>query len=299
MRGSLRENVSLASLTWFRVGGSAQALFIPKDEADLALFLASTPHDIPVQILGVSSNTLIRDGGLPGVSIRLGPAFGQAVPVGKTCIKAGAACLDAVLARKAAKSGIAGLEFYSGIPGTIGGAIRMNAGCYDAETKDVLKEVVALDRRGRRQIMPLSELKYTYRKCGAPEELIFIEALFEGHEDLPGNIQERMKTISAKRASTQPIREKTGGSTFKNPDPRLSQGRRAWQLVEAVGGRGLEVGGAQMSNLHCNFMINTGSASAEDLETLGETIRRRVLEQENVKLEWEIKRIGLKGNEDG
>ena len=286
VRGSLRENVSLAPFTWLRVGGAAEALFMPKDEADLAHFLSSTPDDIPVQILGVASNTLVRDGGVKGVVIRLGPAFGLVSTDGLT-VTAGAAALDKSVAKKAASAGIAGLEFYAGVPGTIGGALRMNAGCYGAETKDVLVSVVALDRSGRRQVMGLDEMKYSYRHCGAPKGLFFTEAVFKGRANTPDAINSRMNEITAKRESSQPIREKTGGSTFKNPE-----GHSSWKLIDAAGCRGLKVGGAQMSEQHCNFMINADGATAADLESLGETVRSRVLETQGVTLEWEVRRIG-------
>lgn len=293
VRGRLRENVPLAPYTWFRVGGVAQILFMPADEADLALFLPQIPGDIPIQILGVASNTLIRDGGVPGITIRLGPAFAKVEFLNDHTIRAGSACLDAALAKKAAKAGIGGLEFYTGIPGTIGGALRMNAGCYGKETKDVLQKVVALDRRGRRQIMDVDELGYTYRHSTAPDELIFTEAIYQGYPEDSDIVLTRMADISEKREHSQPIRERTGGSTFKNPDPDKSKGRGAWQLVEAAGGRGLRVGRAQMSEKHCNFMINTGEASAKDLEMLGETIRAKVLASEKIELDWEIRRIGV------
>jgi len=294
VRGSLRENVPLAPYTWFRVGGAAQAFFMPKDEADLAMFLAQTPADIPVQVLGVASNTLVRDGGVPGVTVRLGPSFGKVEALEGSKIRAGAACLDSVLAKKCAQAGIGGLEFYAGIPGTIGGALRMNAGCYGTETKDVLVEAVALDRRGRRQIMPLEELGYTYRHCSAPLDLIFIQAVFKGVPEEQETVSARMAAITDAREKSQPIKEKTGGSTFKNPDPKQSDGRGAWQVIDAAGGRGFKVGGAQMSEKHCNFMINTGNATAEDLEVLGETIRAKVKASQNVDLNWEIRRLGLK-----
>ncbi len=291
VRGKLSENVPLAPYTWLRVGGMAEALFMPKDEADLAHFLSSAPPDIPITILGVASNTLVRDGGVKGVVVRLGPAFGK-VETNGLRVTAGAAALDNKVAKEAAKAGIAGLEFYAGIPGTIGGALRMNAGCYGSETKDVLKEVVALDRRGRRLVMPLKELGYSYRHSTASEDLIYVSAVFEGHADDPAAIQARMDEITAKREQSQPIREKTGGSTFKNPDKKQSNGRGAWQVIDAAGGRGLKVGGAMMSEQHCNFMINFDNASAEDLEKLGEKVRFMVNKTEGVELEWEIRRIG-------
>ncbi len=286
VRGSLRGDVPLAPFTWLRVGGAAEALFIPKDEADLAHFLSATPDDIPIQILGVASNTIIRDGGIKGVTIRLGPAFGQVSTDGLQ-VMAGAAALDKTVAKKAAAAGIAGLEFYAGVPGTIGGALRMNAGCYGAETKDILVSVVALDRTGRRQIMGLDEMGYSYRHCGASQDLIFTEAVFQGAADEPASITARMNEITAKREASQPIREKTGGSTFKNPE-----GHSSWKLIDAAGCRGLRVGGAQMSEQHCNFMINADNATAADLEKLGETVRARVLESQGVELNWEVRRIG-------
>ena len=293
VRGKISKDVSLAPYTWFRVGGPAEVLFMPKDEADLALFLSSTPDDIPIQVLGVASNTLVRDGGVPGVTIRLSPAFAKVVTNGMT-LNAGTAALDSKVAKSAAKAGIAGLEFFAGIPGTIGGALRMNAGCYGGETKDVLKQVVALDRTGRRQVMNLNELGYSYRHSSAPDELIYTEAVFEGTSDKSEAILERMAGITSRREESQPIREKTGGSTFKNPDPNQSGGRGAWQVIDAAGGRGFEVGGARMSRKHCNFMINTGDATAADIEDLGETIRQMVKDSENVDLEWEIRRIGVR-----
>lgn len=286
VRGSLRANVSLAPYTWLRVGGAADVLFMPKDEADLAHFLSSTPDDIPVQILGVASNTLVRDGGVKGVVIRLGPAFAK-VSTDGVSVSAGAAALDKTVAKKAAAAGVAGLEFYAGVPGTIGGALRMNAGCYGSETKDILKNVVALDRTGRRQVMDLDEMQYSYRHCGAPKDLFFTGAVFQGTADTPKAIQSRMDEITTKREASQPIREKTGGSTFKNPE-----GHSSWKLIDAAGCRGLRVGGAQMSEQHCNFMINNEDATAADLESLGETVRARVLQSQGVDLQWEIRRIG-------
>ena len=289
VRGSLRADVPLAPFTWLRVGGAAEAFFMPKDEADLAHFLSATPDEIPVQILGVASNTLVRDGGVKGVVIRLGPAFGNVSTDGLR-VTAGAAALDRTVAKKAATAGIAGLEFYAGVPGTIGGALRMNAGCYGSETKDILQSVVALDRTGRRQVMRLEDMQYSYRHCGAAKDLIFIEAVYEGTPDTPSAISARMDDITAKREGSQPIREKTGGSTFKNPE-----GHSSWKLIDKAGCRGMRVGGAQMSEQHCNFMINANNATAEDLEKLGETVKARVLETQGVDLHWEIRRIGETG----
>lgn len=292
VRGKLIENASLADITWLRVGGPAQVLFLPADAADLARFLAETPRDIEVRVLGAGSNTLVRDGGLPGVTVKLTPAFGKIEVLEGNRIRAGAAALDKAVAKAAAKAGIAGLEFYVGVPGTIGGALRMNAGCYGTETRDVLVEAVALDRQGRRIIAPLDELGYAYRHSDAPEDWIFIEALFEGREDDAQAVTTRMNEITARREASQPIREKTSGSTFKNPDPETSGGRSAWQLVDAAGWRGKPIGGARFSEQHCNFLINDGTATAADLETLGETVRAEVKAQFGVDLTWEVKRIG-------
>ena len=286
VRGSLKANVALAPYTWLRVGGPADIFFMPKDEADLALFLSSIDPDIPVTILGVASNTLVRDGGIEGVVVRLGPAFGTIKTVG-TRLTAGAAALDAKVAKAAANAGIAGLEFYAGVPGTIGGALRMNAGCYGSETKDVLVEAVAIDRRGRRIVMNLDDFGYTYRHSTAPDDLIFVSATFEGKSDDPNAIQSRMDAITERREESQPIRSKTGGSTFKNPE-----GHSAWKVIDAAGMRGFRVGGAQMSEQHCNFMINSAGATAADLEGLGEAVRDRVRETQGIDLEWEVRRMG-------
>ncbi|MBG36070.1 MAG: UDP-N-acetylenolpyruvoylglucosamine reductase [Oceanicaulis sp.] len=292
VRGKLIENASLADITWLRVGGPAQVLFLPADAADLARFLAETPRDIDVRVLGAGSNTLVRDGGLPGVTVKLTPAFGKVEALENNRIRAGAAALDKMVAKAAAKAGITGLEFYVGVPGAIGGALRMNAGCYGTETKDVLVEAVALDRTGRRIIAPVEELGYAYRHSDAPEDWIFIEAVFEGQADDPEAVTERMNAITERREASQPIREKTSGSTFKNPDPETSGGRSAWQLVDAAGWRGKPIGGARFSEQHCNFLINDGTATASDLETLGETVRAEVKDKFGVQLHWEVKRIG-------
>ncbi len=292
VRGKLIENASLSDITWLRVGGPAQVLFLPADAADLARFLAETPRDIEVRVLGAGSNTLVRDGGLPGVTVKLTPAFGKVEALENNRVRAGAAALDKMVAKAAAKAGIAGLEFYVGVPGAIGGALRMNAGCYGTETKDVLVEAVALDRTGRRIIAPVEELGYAYRHSQAPDEWIFIEAVFQGEADAPAAVTERMNAITERREASQPIREKTSGSTFKNPDPETSGGRSAWQLVDAAGWRGKPIGGARFSEQHCNFLINDGTATASDLETLGETVRAEVKAQFGVDLHWEVKRIG-------
>lgn len=287
VRGELVENASMAPLTWFRVGGPADVLFRPADFEDLAAFLAGTPADIPVTVVGVGSNLLVRDGGIRGVVIRLGKAFMQVKAIDGHRVRAGTAALDVAVARAAQEAGIAGLEFYRGIPGSIGGALRMNGGAYESETKDVLVEVVAYDRQGGRHVLSLADLQYTYRHCGAPDDLIFVEALFQGHPGDRKEILDRMNAITARREETQPIRTRTGGSTFKNP-----AGHKSWQLIDAAGCRGLRRGGAQVSELHCNFLINTGEATAADLEDLGEDVRARVKAQSGVTLEWEIKRIG-------
>lgn len=294
VRGRISFNTPLAPYTWLRVGGAAQVLFLPKDVADLSRFLGALPHNIPVQILGAASNVIVRDGGLHGVTVRLSPAFGKVEALDNHQIRAGAAALDQNVAKKAAAAGIAGLEFYAGIPGTIGGALRMNAGCYGGETKDILIEARAIDRQGRICVMPSSEFGYAYRHSDAPDDLIFIDALFQGSAVKPADIKARMDAITARREDSQPIREKTGGSTFKNPDQAQSGGRGAWKVIDDAGGRGFKVGGAQMSEKHCNFMINTGEATASDLEALGEAVRDKVKLTQGVDLHWEIKRIGLK-----
>ncbi len=286
VRGKLLFDVLLNPYTWLRVGGAAEVLFMPTDEADLSLFLAACPKEIAVFPMGAASNLLVRDGGIRGVVVRLGPAFGK-VTIEGNHIRAGAAALDKSVAKAAAKAGLAGLEFYAGIPGTIGGALRMNAGCYDAETKDRLREIVAIDRLGRRVVKSVDEIGFSYRHSDAPEDWIFVEALFEGTPDDRTKIQARMDEITARREASQPIRDKTGGSTFANPD-----GHKSWQLIDAAGGRGRQVGGAQMSEQHCNFMINTGHASAADFEALGEGIRDDVRKQSGIDLRWEIKRVG-------
>ncbi|MEM9421191.1 MAG: UDP-N-acetylmuramate dehydrogenase [Pseudomonadota bacterium] len=290
-RGKMMEDAPLSRYTWFRVGGPADRLFIPADAEDLAAFLRDLPSDEPVLVIGLGSNLLVRDGGIRGTVIRLGPGFGK-VAVDGARIVAGAGALDAVVAKRAAAAGIAGLEFYRGIPGAIGGALRMNAGAYGTETKDVLVRADALDRQGNRHRFTREEMGYTYRHCALPDDLIFIEAEFEGREDDPDAIAERMSAIMAKREATQPVKERTGGSTFKNPDTEQSGGRSSWQLIDEVGGRGRVVGDAQMSELHCNFMINRGAAKAADLESLGEGLRADVKAAFGVQLDWEIKRLG-------
>jgi UDP-N-acetylmuramate dehydrogenase len=287
VRGELIENAPLAPLTWLRVGGPAEILFRPVDVSDLITFLIGTPEDIPVTVIGMGSNLLVRDGGVSGVVIRLGYGFMNIEAIDGQRIRAGTAALDAAVSRIAQQAGIAGIEFYRGIPGSIGGALRMNGGAYGRETKDILVEAVALDRNGVRHVLSNSAMHYTYRHCGADENLIFIEATYQGHADDKLKIMARMNDIMAKRETSQPIHTRTGGSIFKNPE-----GYKSWQLIDEAGGRGLMRGGAQISNLHCNFFVNTGNASAADLEDLGEDVRTRVKMQNGVILDWEIKRIG-------
>ncbi|MGQ9365412.1 UDP-N-acetylmuramate dehydrogenase [Azospirillum sp. ST 5-10] len=287
-RGRLTADAPLANVTWFRVGGPAEVMFRPADADDLAEFLAALPAEVPVTVLGVASNLLIRDGGIPGVTIRLGRGF-AGIDVAGTVIAAGAAALDVNVAAVARDNGLAGLEFLSGIPGTIGGAVRMNAGAYGAEIKDVLLAARALDRRGQAHSFSAEAMGFRYRGAAAPDDLIFVSATLQGFEDEPIEIQRRMAEIAAQRGESQPVRTRTGGSTFKNPPG----GRKAWQYIDEAGCRGLRVGDAQVSELHCNFLLNLGSASAADLEALGEEVRRRVREASGVELEWEIKRLGI------
>ncbi|MBA4794962.1 MAG: UDP-N-acetylmuramate dehydrogenase [Phenylobacterium sp.] len=287
VRGRLLRDEPLAPFTWFRVGGAADVLFLPADAEDLAAFLKALPREVPVTVLGVGSNVIVRDGGVEGVVIRLaGRAFGQ-IAVEGTRVTAGAAALDAAVARAAAKAGVAGLEFYAGIPGSVGGALTMNAGCYGSETKDVLVSAWGIDRTGARRDFALDDFGYAYRHSQAPADIIWIEATYEGRPDAPDAIQGRIEAITARREQSQPIREKTGGSTFKNPE-----GHSSWKLVDEAGWRGKPFGGAMFSPLHANFMINTGEATAADLEGLGEAVRADVKAKTGVDLHWEIKRIG-------
>ena len=292
VRGKLLADEPLAPYSWFRVGGPADALFLPKDEDDIADFLSRLDPIIPVTVLGAASNVIVRDGGIAGVVIRLGPAFGKVAADGLR-VTAGAAALDARVSILAANAGIAGLEFFSGVPGTIGGALRMNAGCYGRETKDVLVEARALTRDGRRVTLSNADFHFSYRHTEAPDDLIFLDALFEGVKDEPAAILARIQTLKARRETTQPIREKTGGSTFANPDPPGTPNQRSsWKLIDEAGMRGARRGGAQVSELHCNFLLNTGDATAADLEGLGEDVRAAVKAKSGVDLRWEIKRIG-------
>lgn len=288
LRGRLLANESLAPLTWFRVGGPAQILFTPADEEDLAYFLSKLPQDIPVYTVGVGSNLIVRDGGVSGVVIRLSPrGFGEVKAEGDT-IRAGTAALDKRVAEAAAAANIGGLEFYFGIPGSIGGALRMNAGANGGETKDVLVEARGVTRTGERVAFSNADMKFVYRNSGVDTSVIFTSALYRGTITDPETIRARMLEVQNHRETAQPIREKTGGSTFKNPP-----GHSAWKLVDAAGMRGFRVGGAQVSEMHCNFLINTGDATGHDIETLGETVRARVKENSGIDLHWEIKRIGV------
>jgi UDP-N-acetylmuramate dehydrogenase len=289
LRGRLLLNQSLAELTWFRVGGPAQVLFMPENEADLAYFLTNLSADIPVTVVGLGSNLIVRDGGVPGVVIRLGRGFNE-ITVEDTRVRVGAAVPDVKVARAAQEAGIAGLAFMRGIPGGVGGALRMNGGAYGRETKDALIEARAIDRVGRIHVLRNGDMGYTYRHCGVPVDYIFTQASYEGERGDPAAIAAEMDKITESREATQPIKSRTGGSTFKNPP-----GRKAWQLIDAAGCRGLMVGSAQVSEMHCNFLINLGGATAADIETLGETVRRRVKENSGVELEWEIERIGVPG----
>lgn len=287
LRGSLTGHAPLSNYTWFRVGGPAEVLFSPADEADLAAFLAGLPVQVPVTTIGLGSNLLVRDGGIDGVVIRLGRGFGHIAVEAGSRLRVGTAVPDVRVARAAAEAGIAGLSFYRGIPGSVGGALRMNGGAHGRETCDVLIEVRAVDRSGHVHVLPVADLHYSYRHCGAADDIIFTEALFQGEPGEQSDIAAEMDDIAAYREEVQPIKSRTGGSTFKNP-----QGNKSWQLIDAAGCRGLVVGDAKVSELHCNFLINEGNATAADLETLGETVRARVKETSGIELEWEIKRLG-------
>lgn len=288
LRGRIVQDAPLAEFTWFRVGGPAQFLFSPADEEDLAVLLSGLPSDVPVTAIGLGSNVIIRDAGLAGVVVRLGAkGFGGIATNGENRLVVGAAVPDARVALAAAKEGIGGLSFYRGIPGAIGGALRMNAGAYGGETKDVLVEARAVDRQGEVRRLSLADLRYSYRHCGLDDEVIFTGAVFQGAHRDPVELEAEMVSIMASREASQPIREKTGGSTFKNPP-----GEKAWQLIDKAGCRGLRVGAAQMSEKHCNFLINTGAALAADIEALGEEVRKQVKDKFGILLEWEIKQIG-------
>ncbi|MEM7693956.1 MAG: UDP-N-acetylmuramate dehydrogenase [Pseudomonadota bacterium] len=287
VRGRVEEGADLAPFTWFRVGGPAEVLFIPADEDDLAAGLSSLPADVPITVLGLASNTLVRDGGVDGVVIRLSPrGFGAATVAGHA-LTVGAALPDVKAAKAAADAGLSGIEFYRGIPGSIGGALRMNAGAYGGETRDKLVSARAVDRSGKVHVLSNADFAFSYRKSGLRADLVFTEATYALEPGDRAAIEAAMAEITRKREETQPVKSRTGGSTFKNPP-----GEKSWQLIDRAGCRGLTVGGAQMSKLHCNFMLNLGSATADDLERLGETVRGWVLADSGIRLEWEIKRIG-------
>lgn len=289
LRGRLTPDAPMDRVTWFRAGGLAELMFQPHDVDDLVTFLKLLPEDVPLTVVGVGSNLLVRDGGIPGVVVRLSAkGFGNLELAGENRIRAGAICPDKHIAAMAMDNGIGGFHFYYGIPGSIGGALRMNAGANGGETRQRVVEVRAVDRKGNIHTLSNEEMGYTYRHSSASEGLIFVDALFEGYPEDRAKIRADMDAVRLHRETVQPIREKTGGSTFKNPE-----GHSAWELIDEAGGRGLVIGGAQMSSLHCNFMINTGNATGYDLEYLGETIRRRVREHSGIQLEWEIKRLGL------
>ena len=299
-RGKLIEGAALAPYTWFRVGGPADVLFLPEDETDLAGSLGALDPAIPVTALGVGSNLIVRDGGIPGVVIRLmGRAWGEVMKTGELELTAGAGALDLAVAKAAAKHGMTGLEFLSGIPGSLGGATRTNAGCYGRELKDVLIRLEGINRAGERRVFGEGHtpVQFSYRHTDLPEDLIVTRLVLRGSGTRDaGGIAAEIEALQARRAETQPIREKTSGSTFANPDPPGTPGQRsAWKLIDAAGCRGLKVGGAQVSPMHCNFLINTGKASAADLEALGELVRARVLETSGVSLRWEVRRIGRIG----
>lgn len=289
LRGRLTPNMGMEKVTWFRAGGPAEVMFQPADEEDLAAFLKAVPEEYPILTVGIGSNLLVRDGGIPGFVVRLSAkGFGEVERVGETQLRAGTATPDKRVASAALDAGIAGFHFYHGIPGGIGGALRMNAGANGVETRERVVEVRALDRKGELHIFSNADMGYAYRHSGAASDLIFTSALFEGMPGERPEIQAAMDAVQHHRETVQPIREKTGGSTFKNPE-----GSSAWKEIDAAGGRGLRIGGAQMSPMHCNFMINTGTANGYELETLGETIRSRVLQNSGIRLRWEIKRLGL------
>lgn len=297
VRGILTEQASLARLSWFRTGGPADVVFEPADEADLSHFLSSLPLEIPITVLGVGSNLLVRDGGIRGVVIKLGKAF-SAIKVDEDRVTAGAGAMDVHVAKAVADAGLSGLEFLVGVPGTIGGALRMNAGAYGREMGDCFIVARGIDRSGNPALLSLADMSFTYRHSSLPTSLIFTEATMSGTPGDTSDILARMDDIKRQREDTQPIGTRTGGSTFKNPDPEESNGRKAWELVDAAGCRGLRVGGAGVSEKHCNFLINYGDASASDIETLGNQVRNRVLEETGVLLEWEIKCLGSDASKD-
>lgn len=288
LRGKLVANQPLSNITWFRVGGPAQILFTPADESDLAYFLKQNAGALPVFVVGLGSNLLVRDGGFPGVVIRLGRGFGSIEVEQGHRLRVGTMVPDVKVARAAGDAGITGVSFYRGIPGSIGGALRMNAGAHGTETKDVLVEARAVSPDGEIHLLSNADMGFTYRHCAVPDDWIFTQALFQGRAGAPEDIAAEMQDVAKYREENQPIKERTGGSTFKNPE-----GHSAWRLVDAAGMRGYRVGGAKVSEMHCNFLINDQGATGEDLERLGETVRARVLANSGITLNWEIKRIGV------
>ncbi len=288
LRGRLTPDAAMDKITWFRAGGTADVLFQPADEDDLAAFLKAVPTDVPLTVVGIGSNLLVREGGIRGIVVRLSArGFGEAEAISPVRIRAGASTPDKRVAQVALEAGIGGFHFYHGIPGSIGGALRMNAGANGVETRERVVEVRALDRKGELHVLDNAAMGYAYRHSAAPKDLIFTAAIFEGYPAERDEIRKAMDAVQHHRETVQPIREKTGGSTFKNPP-----GTSAWREIDKAGCRGLMIGGAQISPMHCNFMINTGNATGYDLEYLGETVRARVLETSGIRLEWEIKRIG-------
>ncbi|MBK8457129.1 MAG: UDP-N-acetylmuramate dehydrogenase [Phyllobacteriaceae bacterium] len=288
LRGRITPDADMDKITWFRAGGPADLLFQPADEADLAEFMKAVPPDVPLTIVGIGSNLLVRDGGIAGIVVRLSAkGFGDAEVLSPTRIRVGTATPDKRVAALALDAGIGGFHFYHGIPGGIGGALRMNAGANGVETRERVVEVRAVDRKGNIHILSNADMGYAYRHSSAPADFVFTSAILEGYADDRDAIRARMDEVQNHRETVQPIREKTGGSTFKNPP-----GGSAWKEIDKAGCRGLMIGGAQMSPMHCNFMINTGPASGHDLEELGETVRARVLEHSGIRLDWEIKRLG-------
>lgn len=287
VRGEYLPDFDLARVTWFKVGGPAEVLFRPADANDLTSFLERRPLDLPITVIGVGSNLLVRDGGVPGVVIRLGRGFADIKARG-TDLEAGAGAMAIQVARAALEAEVEGLEFLNGIPGSIGGSVRMNAGAYGVEMKNVVVKAQAIDATGKIHDLAPADIDFSYRHTAIPEDWIVVSATLRGRAGLRDDIARRMDHIQKERETTQPVRIATGGSTFKNPP-----GAKAWELIEKAGCRGLRHGGAMVSEKHCNFLINTGEATAADLEALGEEIRRRVREATGTDLEWEIRRIGI------
>ena len=286
VRGRYKKHVVMAPYTWFRVGG-ATTVFRPQDHEDLRQFLLQNSEEVPVTIIGAASNILIRDGGIPGIVIRLGKDFAS-INFNSNSVRIGAALPNGIAARLAQKKGYSGLEFLSGIPGTIGGGLRMNAGAYGKEVKDILIEAEVIDGNGNFKVLSLEEMEMSYRQCGVPKDYIFLSGLFKTDKDVPSDLQKRLDEIKTRRLESQPITERTGGSTFKNP-----KGYKAWELIEAAGCRGVSIGGAMVSEQHCNFLVNNGNANATDLENLGNLVQKKVQDSTGIELEWESKLLGV------